>query len=101
MTYTRKPRQIREVTFEVSWIEEPIKIPAADCLSYQAILEAGKGDPTMIFHELPSEISALLELATGEEVGEFTEKWTQTTERLNRSRERTETLFDRIIRGLS
>ena len=101
MTYTRKPRQSWDVTFEVSWLDQPVTIPAASCMSAAANIAASQGDPLPIVRELPGELPALLESAMAEEFLEFVKAWNEETIRQENARGRTKTLFERIIGGLS
>lgn len=101
MTYTRKPRQSWNVTFEVSWLDQPVTVPAVSCMSLAANQAASNGDILPMIRELPSDLSALLEQAMAEEVLEFVTKWAEETTRQEQVRGRTKSLFERIIGGLS
>lgn len=101
MTYTRKPRQSWDVTFEVSWLDQPVTVPAVSCMSLTANQSASNGDILPMIRELPEDLAALLEVAMAEEVLEFVTKWTEETTRQEQVRGRTKSLFERIIGGLS
>lgn len=101
MTYTRKPRQSWDVTFNVSWIDQPVTVPALNCMSTSAHAAAGQGDIIPIIRELPDELSAFLEVAMAEEVIEFMSNWAEESQRQENARGRTKSLFQRIIEGMS
>lgn len=102
MKYTRKPQQSREVTFTVSWVEQPITIPTVGSMPYEAALKAKlTEDMGPLFNLLPDEISTLLDTASNDEVGEFLMKWGEASEADDKARSRTESMFERLIRGLS
>lgn len=102
MKYTRKPPQTREVTFSVSWIEEPITIPTIGSMPFELSLRAKlTEDVGPIFNALPDEVSTLLDTASNDEVGEFLTKWSDASDAADKAAARTETMFEKLVRGFS
>lgn len=102
MKYTRKPQQPVSVTFEVSWIEEPITIPSVNSLPFDLLVKAkAHEDVNPMLNALPDEVSTLLDAASGLEVQEFLDTWATASEKAEREAARTQSVFERLIRGMS
>lgn len=102
MTYTRKPREPRSVTFRVPWIEEPVTMPTVNSMPHNTLVQLTRDDnPDPIVEVMPDEISTLLNAASGKEFGQFMEAWGTASEKDEKESARTESIFERLIRGLS
>lgn len=102
MKYTRKPPQLREVTFTVSWIDQPVTMLAVNSMPTDALVPLTRDDnPAPIVEAMPDEISVLLQASTGSEFQEFMAAWGKASEEDDKSAARTNSLFERLIRGLS
>lgn len=102
MSYTRKPPQTRHVTFTVPWIEEPVRIVTVGSLPFEISRKAKEDDNiALVFNTLPDEISVLLETASNDEVQQFLYAWGSASDEDDKDARRTESMFERLIRGLS
>lgn len=54
-----------------------------------------------ILNALPDEVSTLLDTASNDEVGEFLNKWGDASDASDKAAARTESVFGKLIRGLS
>lgn len=102
MKYTRKPPQTREVTFRVSWVDQPITMLAVNSMPTEALVPLARDDnPEPIINAMPDEISTLLTASSGQEFQEFMKSWGAASEEDDRNAARTKSIFERLIRGLS
>lgn len=102
MKYTRKPPQSREVTFRVSWIEEPITMLAVNSMPFEALVPLTRDDnPDPIVDAMPDDVATLLNAASGQEFQEFMKEWGAASEKDDKEAARTESVFEKLIRGLS
>lgn len=79
-----------------------MRIVTVGSLPFEISRKAKEDDNiALVFNTLPDEISVLLETASNDEVQQFLYAWGSASDEDDKDARRTESMFERLIRGLS